>query len=207
MMEPLSRMEKIWKELYGSQKVDSLQHFLSEIRHQKSEITVPPLQPEWYKDAIVYSLYVDLFNHSIPGLEAKLDYLAELGISCLWLLPILESPMRDAGFDISDYRKIRRDLLDLPEGFTKDEQDKIFIRFLEKAHERGIKVIFDIAINHTSDRHPWFQESRKSKDNPFREFYIWNKDENKYTGARIIFEGIETSNWKKDGDEYYFHRF
>jgi maltose alpha-D-glucosyltransferase/alpha-amylase len=200
-------MENIWRELYGGQHPGLLEAFLTEIRQQKSAGKIPPLQPEWYKDAIVYSLYVDLFNSDFPGLEARLDYLAELGVNCLWLLPILESPMRDAGFDISDYRKIRSGLLGLPEGFSEAEQDRVFKGFLDKAHERGIRVIFDIAINHTSDQHPWFIESRKSKDNPFRDYYIWNDDESKYTDARIIFKGIETSNWKRDGEEYFFHRF
>jgi maltose alpha-D-glucosyltransferase/alpha-amylase len=207
MTDPIVRMQNIWKELYDMQQIELLESFLSEIRKQKSEISIPPLQPEWYKDAIVYSLYVDLFNKDLPGLEEKLDYLAELGVSCLWLLPILESPMRDAGFDISDYRKIRRNLLNLPEGSSEQEQDRVFKGFLDKARERGIKVIFDIAINHTSDQHFWFRESRKGRENPYREYYIWNGDDNKYSDARIIFEGIETSNWKKDGEEYFFHRF
>lgn len=218
MTDPIFRMQNAWKELYGDSHLELLDTFLSELRNRKHppreevaatvpHISTPPLQPEWYKDAVVYSLYVDLFNQDFPGLEEKLDYLAELGVNCLWLLPILESPMRDAGFDISDYRKVRHDLLGLTGDFQPAEQDRVFGRFMDKVHERGIKVIFDIAINHTSDQHPWFREARKSKDNPFRDYYIWNKDDNKYTGARIIFEGIETSNWKKDGDEYFFHRF
>jgi maltose alpha-D-glucosyltransferase / alpha-amylase len=207
MTDPVARLERTWKELYGDQQTGALYSFISEIRNLKSEMLLPPLQPEWYKDAIVYSLYVDLFSTDFPGLESRLDYLAELGVNCLWLLPILDSPMRDAGFDISDYRKIRHSLLGLEPGFTEEEQDRVFSRFLGKAHDRGIKVIFDIAINHTSDQHPWFLESRKSLDNPYRDFYIWDKDENKYKDARIIFKGIETSNWKKDGEEYFFHRF
>jgi maltose alpha-D-glucosyltransferase / alpha-amylase len=207
MTDPISRLERTWKELYGDRQTGLLEAFISEIRNLKSEMSLPPLQQEWYKDAIVYSLYVDLFSTDFPGLEARLDYLAELGVNCLWLLPILDSPMRDAGFDISDYRRIRHSLLGLEPGFTQHEQDRVFRRFLDKAHERGIQVIFDIAINHTSDQHPWFLESRRSKDNPFRDFYIWNKDEDKYTDARIIFKGIETSNWKREGEEYFFHRF
>jgi maltose alpha-D-glucosyltransferase/alpha-amylase len=213
MTDPIARMRKHWKELYGSQQPKLLDTFISEIRNQKHSLkikpdsAIPPLQPEWYKDAIVYSLYVDLFNHDLPGLEGKLDYLAELGVNCLWLLPILESPMRDAGFDISDYQRIRHSLLNLPKGFSMEEQDRVFTRFLEQARQRGIKVIFDIAINHTSDQHPWFKGSRQGKDNPYRDYYIWAADENKFTEARVIFEGIETSNWKKDGEEYFFHRF
>jgi maltose alpha-D-glucosyltransferase/alpha-amylase len=206
MTDPIGRMKDIWNELYSTLQNDLLIAFLEEISKLKSGAS-SPLQPEWYKDAIVYSLYVDLFNKDFPGLEFKLDYLAELGVSCLWLLPILESPMRDAGFDISNYQRIRPSLLNLPEGYSEEDQDRVFAGFLEKAHKRGIKVIFDIAINHTSDQHPWFLESRKSKDNPYRDYYIWNKDKKKYHDARIIFKGIETSNWKKDGEEYFFHRF
>lgn len=207
MTDPVSRLERAWMELYGGQEAAKLESFISEFSSQKSEILLPPQQPEWFKDAVVYSLYVDLFSNDFPGLEDRLDYLAELGVNCLWLLPILDSPMRDAGFDISDYRRIRPELLGMRPGFSLEEQDRVFGRFLDKAHQRGIRVIFDIAINHTSDRHPWFTESRTSKDNPFRDYYIWNPDDKKYSDARIIFKGIETSNWKKDGEEYFFHRF
>lgn len=205
--ESISSIRSLWKAIYGEKRQSLLDSFIDELQQEKTSFNLPSLGPGWYKDAIVYSLYVDLFKDDFHGLESRLDYLAELGVSCLWLLPILKSPMRDAGFDISDYRKIRHDLLSLPENFTIGEQDKIFNGFLEKAHEKGIKLIFDIAINHTSDEHHWFRESRKSKDNPFRDYYIWNKDDQKYKDARIIFYGIEESNWKKDGEEYFFHRF
>ncbi len=205
--ESISSIRSLWKAIYGEKRQSLLDSFIDELQQEKASFNLPSLGPGWYKDAIVYSLYVDLFKDDFHGLESRLDYLAELGVSCLWLLPILKSPMRDAGFDISDYRKIRHDLLSLPENFTIGEQDKIFNGFLEKAHEKGIKLIFDIAINHTSDEHHWFRESRKSKDNPFRDYYIWNKDDQKYKDARIIFYGIEESNWKKDGEEYFFHRF
>lgn len=184
-----------------------LDSFITELKSVKEDLVAPPLETEWYKDAIVYSIYVDLFNKDFQGLEERLDYLSELGVSCLWLLPILQSPMRDAGFDISDYKKVRHDLLSLSEGFNEEDQDAVFKKFLDKAHEKGIRVIFDIAINHTSDEHHWFRESRKSTDNQYRDYYIWNKDDQKYKDARIIFYGIEESNWKKDGDEYFFHRF
>ena len=119
----------------------------------------------------------------------------------MWLLPILDSPGRDAGFDIKDYKKIRPDLL----GYKS--QDEVFDAFLAKSHSMGIKVLFDIAINHTSNEHPWFLEAKKAKDNPYRDYYIWNKDTKKYEDARIIFYGLEESNWKKEGEEYFFHRF
>ena len=200
-------LSTIWNQLYGENGLELLESFITDISGLKESLHFNDQEKEWYKDAIVYSLYVDLFNKDFRGLEDKLDYIAKLGVNCLWLLPILDSPMKDAGFDMRDYRKIRPELLGLDENAGKDQQHEVFRSFLEKAHERGIRIIFDIAINHTSDEHPWFLESRKSKDNPFRDFYIWNKDTNKYQDARIIFYGIEESNWKKDGEEYFFHRF
>lgn len=197
----ISAINKLWDEIYQGKYHDELQSFITEIANFKNDYTVPALDAEWYKDVTVYSIYVDLFNNNFQGLESKLDYLQDLGVSCLWLLPILDSPGRDAGFDIKDYKKVRPDLLDFK------PQEEVFDAFLDKAHSKGIKVIFDIAINHTSDEHPWFKESRKSKDNPYRDYYIWNKDDKKYSDARLIFYGIEESNWKKDGDEYFFHRF
>ncbi len=161
-------------------------------------------QIDWYKDAVVYSLYADLFNTDFAGLTQKLDYLHDLGINCIWLLPVLESPMRDAGFDISDYIKIRPELLD-KSGKTEDQQ--IFCQFLSDAHQKGIRVIFDISMNHTSDEHPWFIEASKSNNNPYRDYYIWSNDNTLYQEARIIFKGIESSNWEQKGDQYYFHRF
>ena len=196
-------MQRAWIELYPEVPYNKLTSFIKELRKTKTYLQTEISKNEWYKDAIVYSLYVDLFNDDFTGLESKLDYLANLGVNCLWLLPILDSPMRDAGFDIKDYRKIRPDLLKNPNDFLLTE----FTDFVKKAHERNINVIFDIALNHTSDEHYWFQESRSSVDSPYRDYYIWNKNTEKYKDARIIFEGIEKSNWEKHGDEYYFHRF
>jgi maltose alpha-D-glucosyltransferase/alpha-amylase len=197
----IQTIKQLWKEIYGTSSNNKLEEFVSEIEKAKQEINVAPNEVEWYKDVTVYSIYVDLFNNNFQGLEEKLDYLQELGVSCLWLLPILDSPGRDAGFDIKDYRKVRPDLLDFK------PQDEVFDAFLTKAHQKGIKVLFDIAINHTSEEHHWFVESKKSKENPYRDYYIWDKDDKKYEDARIIFYGIEESNWKKEGDEYFFHRF
>jgi maltose alpha-D-glucosyltransferase/alpha-amylase len=181
--------------------------FSAELESFIAGIDLPTLGDEWYKDAVVYSLYVDLFNKDFNGLTERLDYLRDLGVNCLWLLPVLESPMRDAGFDISDYRKIRKDLAGLGEGASDEQVDGLFGNFLEEAHKRGLRVIFDIATNHISDQHYWFREAKKSKDNPFRDFFIWSKNGKEFADARIIFYGIEESNWKKEGDEYYFHRF
>ncbi len=200
-------LTQCWTELYPGMPTGKLTDFFDELKRVKDRISLPANPPGWYKDAIVYSLYVDLFNKDFPGLESKLDYLARLGVNCLWLLPILESPMRDAGFDISDYRSIRADLLGLPATASQEKKESAFMQFLRSAHEKNMRVIFDIALNHTSDEHPWFKESRKSVDNLYRNYYIWNKDDQKYGEARIIFKGLCTSNWEKDGDEYFFHRF
>ena len=194
----------IWGNLYPGISTLILENFLLAAEINRKAESRDNAQADWYKDAVVYSLYADLFNNDFPGLTQKLDYLHDLGINCIWLLPVLDSPMRDAGFDISNYTSIRPELLDKT-GKNKDQ--KIFTQFLAEAHNRGIKVIFDISMNHTSDEHPWFTEASKSKDNPFRDYYIWSDDNTLYEDARIIFKGIETSNWEKQGDEYYFHRF
>jgi maltose alpha-D-glucosyltransferase/alpha-amylase len=207
MEDKFSDLFRVWEELYPGQPSDMLKMFAAEIDRFTTGKTLPPLDKEWYKDAVVYSLYVDQFNKDFVGLTGRLDYLQSLGVNCLWLLPILDSPMRDAGFDISDYRKIRKELSGLGEKATDDQVDELFGNFLKEAHNRGLRVIFDIATNHISDQHAWFREARKSKDNPYREFFIWSKDGKEYADARIIFYGIEESNWKKEGDEFYFHRF
>ena len=192
-----------WKELYPHLSAEKLDSFISSLEPLKNNVKIV----DWYKDAIVYSLYVGLFNHDFNGLTQKLDYIQKLGVNCLWLLPILESPMRYVGFDISKYDKIRPQLLGLNEDSTKEEQENVFGNFLNEAHTRGIRVIFDVAINHSSDQHPWFLESMKSENNDFSNFYIWSDKPDKYLDARLLFKGIEDSNWEKLGDRYYFHRF
>jgi maltose alpha-D-glucosyltransferase/alpha-amylase len=199
-------LKQIFQELYPNESLDTLNSFVKELEELQAGIPNDG-NPDWYKDAIVYNLYVDLFNKDFTGLIEKLDHLSELGVSCLWLLPILDSPMKDAGFDIRDYRKIRSDLFSLPDTSSPEDYQKKFRAFLDHAHEKGIKVIFDIALNHTSIEHPWFQESRKGEDNPYRDYYIWNKDTEKYKEARLLFKGMCPSNWEKDGDAYFFHRF
>jgi maltose alpha-D-glucosyltransferase / alpha-amylase len=196
-----NNLQTLWQKIYGHNHMELLKDFEQELLTAASQPAMRPPEPEWYRDVVVYSLYVDLFNQDFGGLTERLDYLSEIGVTCLWLLPILDSPMRDAGFDISDYRKIRPDLLP---GENPPEQ---FRTFVEKAHQKGIRIIFDIAINHTSEEHPWFAEARKSADNPYRDFYIWSDNDALYGDARIIFQGIETSNWTKEGDAYFFHRF
>lgn len=207
MENKYSGLYGIWNELYPGQPVAKLDEFTAELGMFLDRTTLPDLENEWYKDAVVYSLYVDLFNHDFKGLTDKLDYLRDLGVNCLWLLPVLDSPMRDAGFDIRDYRRIRKELAGLGDNATDEETDALFVNFLAEAHNHGLKVIFDIATNHVSDQHPWFLEARKSPENPYRDYFIWSKTGKEYADARIIFFGIEESNWKKDGEEYFFHRF
>ena len=171
----IQSIRKLWSEIYKNEDNNAiLEQLIAEVESSALTNSHGPQPEGWYKDAIVYSLYVDLFNGTFAGLTEKLPQLRALGVSCLWLLPILDSPMRDAGFDIRDYRTIRADLLDLPQSTSVEERQKAFRDFLDEAHKNGLKVIFDVAMNHTSEEHQWFVESRKGPDNPFRDYYIWN---------------------------------
>jgi len=161
---------------------------------------------DWYKDAIFYEVYVRGFSDSsgdgvgdFRGLTAKLDYLEWLGVTCIWLLPFYESPLRDGGYDISDYYAV------LPDYGTIAD----FKEFLVAAHDKGLRVIADLVINHTSDQHPWFQESRSSRDSAKRDWYVWSDSDQKYSQARIIFSDTERSNWTWDeqAEAFYWHRF
>ncbi len=205
--DALDRLYKSFNELYSGDSITLLDSFINQLNDLKSRLSFEETTSDWYKDVTVYSLYVDLFNNDFSGLTEKMDYLKGLGVSCLWLLPILDSPMKDAGFDIKDYKRIRKDLFRLPDSSSPEEEKLLFKKFLDEAHSKGLKVIFDIALNHSSMEHPWFQESRKGIDNPFRDYYIWNKDTEKYKEARLLFKGMCPSNWEKDGDCYFFHRF
>ena len=160
----------------------------------------------WYKDAIIYQLHVRTFCDSnndgigdFPGLMQKLDYLQELGINALWLMPFFPSPLRDDGYDISDYMAVH------PHYGTLEE----FKAFLSAAHSRGIRIIIELVLNHTSDQHPWFLESRSSRENPKRDWYVWSDTDDRYRDARIIFVDSELSNWAWDpvSKSYYWHRF
>ena len=160
----------------------------------------------WYKDAIIYQVHVRAFYDStgdgvgdFRGLAQKLDYLQELGINALWLMPFFPSPLRDDGYDISDYRSVH------PSYGALDD----FKIFLEAAHQRGIRVIIEMVLNHTSNQHPWFQESRSSLNNPKRDWYVWSETDTRYRGTRIIFLDTELSNWAWDpvSKQYYWHRF
>jgi maltose alpha-D-glucosyltransferase/alpha-amylase len=162
--------------------------------------------PLWYKDAVIYQVHVRTFYDSngdgvgdFRGLAQKLDYLQELGTNAIWLMPFFPSPLRDDGYDIADYRSVHSSY------GTLDD----FKLFLDAAHQRGIRVIIEMVLNHTSDQHPWFQESRASRDNPRRDWYVWSETDTRYRGVRIIFTDTELSNWAWDpvSKEYYFHRF
>ena len=160
----------------------------------------------WYKNTVFYQVYVRAFCDSdgnghgdFRGLTSRLDYIASLGVDCLWIMPMYPSPLNDDGYDIADYKGIHPDY-----GTLED-----FQAFLDAAHRRGLRVITDLVLNHTSDRHPWFEESRMSRDNPYRDYYVWSDNDQRYQGVRIIFLDVEDSNWTFDETtgQYYWHRF
>lgn len=160
----------------------------------------------WYKNAIFYEVNVRAFRDSnadghgdLPGLIQKLDYLKDLGVDCIWLMPIYESPLRDDGYDISDYYKIQSTF-----GSVED-----FQRLITEAHNRDIRVITDLVMNHTSDQHAWFQSARQDRNSPYRDYYVWSDTDQKYQEARIIFLDTEDSNWTWDevAGQYFWHRF
>jgi maltose alpha-D-glucosyltransferase/alpha-amylase len=163
--------------------------------------------PLWYKDAVIYQTHVKSFRDSnadgygdFRGLTEKLDYIVQLGVDTIWLLPFYPSPLRDDGYDIASYESIH------PQYGTIDD----FRGFLDKAHEKGLRVITELVINHTSDQHPWFQRARQApKGSPERNWYVWSDDPNKYAGTRIIFTDTETSNWTWDpvAQQFFWHRF
>jgi maltose alpha-D-glucosyltransferase / alpha-amylase len=163
--------------------------------------------PFWYKNAIVYELHIKSFKDSnadgigdFNGLISKLDYLEDLGVTAIWLLPFYPSPLRDDGYDIADYTDIHPNYGDLSS----------FRRFLAAAHDRGIRVITELVINHTSDQHAWFQRARHAPPgSTLRDFYVWSSTARRYEDARIIFQDFEHSNWAWDpvANAYYWHRF
>ncbi|MCY1003622.1 maltose alpha-D-glucosyltransferase [Myxococcus sp. MISCRS1] len=164
------------------------------------------LDPLWYKKALIYELHLRAFHDSngdghgdIPGLIEKLPYLQDLGVDCLWILPHYPSPLRDDGYDIADFYGVHPDY-----GTLAD-----FQRMVDEAHKRGIRIITELVVNHTSDQHPWFQEARSDPKSPKRDWYVWSDTEDKYKGARIIFTDTERSNWTWDpvAKQYFWHRF
>lgn len=186
------------------------------IEPNSAEFSVPAPAPgdnpwektdyNWYKEAVFYEVIVRSFydpdgggSGTLKGLTEKLDYLSWLGVDCLWLPPIFDSPLKDGGYDIRDFRAI------LPDFGTVED----FVDLIDAAHKRGLRVITDIPFNHTSDQHPWFQQSRQDPTGPYGDFYVWSDDPHRYQDARIIFIDTETSNWTWDPvrKQYFWHRF
>lgn len=162
--------------------------------------------PLWYKDAVFYEVYIRAFYDSdgdghgdLKGLTQKLEYLQDLGVDCLWLLPIYPSPLKDDGYDIADYYNV------IPRYGNLED----FRNFIDAAHARGLKVITDLVLNHTSDQHPWFQAAKADRNSPYRDYYVWSDTPDTYSQARIIFLDTEDSNWAWDENtqQYYWHRF
>ncbi|MDP8954990.1 MAG: maltose alpha-D-glucosyltransferase [Actinomycetota bacterium] len=166
------------------------------------------LRPDsrWFQTAVFYEVVLQGFNDGnhdgvgdLRGLTQKLDYVEWLGVDCLWLLPFYQSPMRDGGYDISDFFSLHPEYGDVGDA----------VAFIEEAHRRGIRVIADLVMNHTSDAHPWFAESRQNRTNPRADWYVWNDDDQRWPEARVIFVDSEPSNWTYDTHrgQYYWHRF
>src|SRR5690606_5120135 len=163
--------------------------------------------PRWYKKAVIYQTHVRAFYDSngdgigdFRGLAEKLDYIQDLGVTAIWLLPFYPSPLRDGGYDIADYYGVNSAY-----GTMRD-----FRHFVRAAHQRNIRVITELVLNHTSDQHPWFQRARRAEPgSKWREWYVWSDDPRRYAGARIIFKDFESSNWTWDdvAKAYYWHRF
>jgi maltose alpha-D-glucosyltransferase/alpha-amylase len=169
--------------------------------------TAAPGDPLWYMDAIIYQLHVKAFHDSngdgmgdFKGLTEKLDYIRDLGVNTVWVMPFYPSPLRDDGYDVSNYEDVH------PDYGTRED----FKRFVAAAHECGLRVVTELIINHTSDEHPWFQAARRApKGSAKRDYYVWSDDPNKYAGTRIIFTDTESSNWSWDpvAQQHYWHRF
>ncbi|HTT10790.1 MAG TPA: maltose alpha-D-glucosyltransferase [Burkholderiaceae bacterium] len=167
----------------------------------------PSVDPLWYKDAVIYEVHIKAFYDSngdgigdFRGLTEKLDYIADLGINTIWVLPFYPSPLRDDGYDVANYKSVN------PSYGTVED----FRAFVREAHKRGLRVITELVINHTSDQHPWFQAARRApKGSRKRSYYVWSDDPNRYAGTRIIFTDTEKSNWSWDevAQQYYWHRF
>jgi len=160
----------------------------------------------WYHEAVFYELYIRGYQDSngdgrgdFRGAIDRLDHIKSLGVDCIWIMPHYASPLQDGGYDISDYRDVHPDF-----GTLED-----FKEFLDAAHQRGLRVITDLVMNHTSDQHPWFQAARQDKNSPYRDYYVWSDTGTEYADTRIIFLDVEKSNWTYDevAGQYFWHRF
>ena len=167
---------------------------------------IDPADHRWYQRAVFYEVLVRGFYDStndgtgdLTGLTQKLDYLEWLGIDCIWLLPFYDSPLRDGGYDISDFFSVLPAYGDISDAAN----------LIEEAHKRGIRVVADMVMNHTSDQHPWFLESRQDATNPKADWYVWGDDDQRWSEARVIFVDTEPSNWTFDPqrEQYFWHRF
>src|SRR6185503_18437861 len=169
--------------------------------------TAMPDDPQWYMDAVIYQVHVKAFFDSnddgigdFKGLTQKLDYIRDLGVNTVWVMPFYPSPLLDDGYDVSNYEDVHP-----PYGTRED-----FKEFVRAAHDRGLRVVTELIVNHTSDQHPWFQAARRApRGSEERNFYVWSDDPNKYSGTRIIFTDTESSNWAWDpvAQQHYWHRF
>lgn len=163
-------------------------------------------EKSWFQEAVFYELYIRAFadgdgdgHGDFPGAIEKLDHIKSLGVDCIWIMPMYPSPLKDDGYDVADYYDIH------PDFGTLDD----FKAFLDAAHERGLRVIIDLVMNHTSSEHPWFQAARSDPDSPYRDYYVWSDTDQKYQDTRIIFLDSEPSNWTYDevAEQYFWHRF
>src|SRR5262249_15404616 len=181
---------------------------MASIRRMKSsESALLEDNPQWYKDAVIYEVHVRAFCDGngdgigdFPGLTEKLDYLQDLGVTAVWLLPYYPSPLKDAGYDIADFKRVHPDYGTLGDLKT----------FVRAAHQRGLEVITQLVLNHTSDQHPWFRRAEQAEPGSReRNFYVWSDTPERYRDARIIFKDFEASNWtwNRTAGAYYWHRF
>ncbi|MBO9578943.1 MAG: trehalose synthase, partial [Microbacteriaceae bacterium] len=165
-----------------------------------------PLDPRWYQRAVFYEVLVRSFSDSdgdgvgdLAGLVSRLDYLQWLGVDAVWVPPFYRSPMRDGGYDVADFRSVQPEL-----GSLDDVR-----RLVSEAHARGMRIVMDLPLNHTSDQHEWFQQSRSDPDGPYGDWYVWRDTDTGYPRTRIVFTDTEHSNWAFDAQrrQFYFHRF
>ncbi len=178
----------------------------AELEHGELVSLEQSRDPLWFKRAVFYEVLIRGFSDSngdgtgdIRGLTSKLDYLQWLGVDCVWLLPIYQSPLRDGGYDISDFMKVLPEFGDLGD----------FVELVDEAHKRGMRIIADLVMNHSSDQHPWFQASRSDRTGPYGDYYVWSDTDEPYSEARIIFVDTEKSNWTWDPvrEQFFWHRF
>jgi maltose alpha-D-glucosyltransferase/alpha-amylase len=196
------RLQTLWQTLYDNADSERLYALIGKLLSWGDGIQQlgGVVDANAVHDSVVYCMYVHLWaggDAQFRDATQRLAYLCELGINCIWILPCLESPMLDAGFDISDFHSVRASLGD----------NDAFRAFLDAAHRLGIAVLFDLALNHCSSQHPWFVSAVNDESSPTRDYFVWSDDASEYAQTRIIFADVETSNWTKIGSQYYFHRF